>query len=162
MPDLIRHPGIIKLVTESLPRAHRVHFSKNRMYRRKRRWKSWKINRLHYFQKAARKVNRCWSTMKYFKNIILIVLISISIICMIRSYNLSNYYIYNMPRCPNYETGRVYEFNVHRSYVYVTKEEKRQVDWLNLMSLLSFSSTIILGVIFRRNTEGRLNGLLSK
>jgi hypothetical protein len=76
---------------------------------------------------------------------------SISIICMSRSYNLSNYYVDNMPNCPNYKTGRVYEFNVHRSYVYVTKEEKRQVDWLNMISLLSFASAIILNEIFRRN-----------
>jgi hypothetical protein len=56
-----------------------------------------------------------------------------------------------MPSCPNYETGRVYEFNVHRSTVYVTKEEKRQVDWLDVICILSISSTIILNVIFRRN-----------
>jgi hypothetical protein len=67
-----------------------------------------------------------------------------------------------MPSCPNYETGRVYEFNIHGSIVYITKEEKRKVDWLNVIGMLSAASTIILGVIFRRNTAGRLNGLLSK
>jgi hypothetical protein len=89
--------------------------------------------------------------MKYFKNIILIVLISISLICVGKKYNLSNYYVDNMPNCPDYKTGRVYEFNVHRSYVYVTKEEKRQVYWLDMISLLSFASAVILNEIFRRN-----------
>ena len=67
---------------------------------------------------------------------------------MNRHHNLSNYYIYNMPSCPNYETGRVYEFNVHRSYVYVTKEEKRQIDWLNEICLLSFATTVIFLIVF--------------
>jgi hypothetical protein len=56
-----------------------------------------------------------------------------------------------MPSCPSYETGRVYEFHVHRSTVYVTKEEKRKADWLDVICILSISSTIILNVIFRRN-----------
>ena len=79
------------------------------------------------------------------------VLISICSICMTWNYKLSYYYINNMPNCPNYENGRIYEFNIHGSIVYVTKEEKRKVDWINMTGMLSAASTIILGVIFRRN-----------
>lgn len=86
--------------------------------------------------------------MVIFKRAFVIVLLSVAVMSIGSCIYLSFLYTSTRPREPQPELQRVYPLNVHGTIVYLSEEEKSQLEWLFLTGILSIGGAITFNVIY--------------